>query len=170
MQTEDRFRWLVNVMEVKPGDRILEIGCGVGLAVEQIAPLLKKGKITAIDRSKPMIEKAIKRNEESIKKGTAAFLNKDFVKLPEDSGPYDKIFLFNINLFWTKASIAKEAAILRSLLSKKGTLYILYGPMVASGFNKIAGPVTKNLEREKFTIDKIINEQKVNCCCFIAKP
>jgi len=52
-------------MNIQPHSHILEIGCGVGLAVEQIVLLLKTGTITAIDHSRPMIEKAKKRSAKS---------------------------------------------------------------------------------------------------------
>jgi Methylase involved in ubiquinone/menaquinone biosynthesis len=61
----DRFHQAASLMNIQPHSHILEIGCGVGLAVEQIVLLLKTGTITAIDHSRPMIEKAKKRSAKS---------------------------------------------------------------------------------------------------------
>jgi protein-L-isoaspartate O-methyltransferase len=48
----ERFEWAVEVIDPAPSQRLLEIGCGQGVAVSLIAPLLSTGSITAIDRSK----------------------------------------------------------------------------------------------------------------------
>lgn len=150
-----------DTIDIQPHHHILEIGCGVGLAVEQIVPLLKTGTITAIDRSKPMIEKAKKRNAQK-----AAFVTQDLLQL--SSGSFDIIFCFNINFFWTKKSIAKEMAIIRNHLAKKGRLYIFYGPLFGAGFEKMNKPVHNNLAAENFSVKEVIHNKPLQCCCFVA--
>jgi len=127
MRSHERFNWAAQILNIKSGDCILEIGCGVGLAIEAITPFLKKGKITAIDRSAAMISKANQRNQEAIGEGKARIFNTEFLAFSDRTIKYDKIFCFNINLFWTQKSIMKEAAILKSLLEKRGLLYVFYG-------------------------------------------
>ena len=58
-----RLAWAVDTLDVQPGDRFLEIGCGHGVAVSLIGEKLAGGRITAVDRSPKMIEMARKRNE-----------------------------------------------------------------------------------------------------------
>jgi hypothetical protein len=60
--------------------------------------------------------------------------------------------------------------VIKSHLKKNGTLYILYGPMVASGFKKINRPITENLRTEKFEIIKVVQNETLTCCCFVARP
>jgi hypothetical protein len=48
----ERFRWAVETLDPAPSDRLLEIGCGPGVAVSLICETLSTGTITAIDRSK----------------------------------------------------------------------------------------------------------------------
>lgn len=168
MKSHDRFNWAAQILDIKAGNFILEVGCGVGFAVEEIVPLLTKGKITAIDRSPAMIAKAIHRNQKAIQQGKAEFLNTELLKLSKHSSRYDKIFCFNINFFWTQKSIIKEATILKSLLVTGGLLYIFYGPMMGDGFEKIAHLVSQNLKKEQFKLVKSINEARLGCCYFIA--
>lgn len=169
MKDHERFRWMMEVLEVKPNDSILEVGCGVGLAAEQVIPVFKKGKITAIDRSKTMIDKAIRRNAESIKKDKARFLTLDLLQFSGELKAYNKIFAFNVNLFWTQRTITKEAEIIRSHLSKNGLLYVFYGPMFAGWSEKIVNPVRENLEQEEFNVLDVLHQEELRCCCIIAR-
>jgi protein-L-isoaspartate O-methyltransferase len=168
MKTHERFTWAVDLLDIKSGDHIMEVGCGVGFAVEEIAARLTTGKIMAIDKSAVMIAKASERNKDSVQAGKVKFIQTDLARLEHGGNSFNKIFCFNINLFWTNNSISKEAAILKSRLAKNGSLYIFYGPMVASGLSKIQGPIVKNLEKENFKVVEIVYERRLNCCCFIS--
>src|SRR5919201_650208 len=61
----------VDTLEVGPADRLLEVGCGHGVAVSLVCERLTTGTITAIDRSPKMIEMATRRNREHVDAGRA---------------------------------------------------------------------------------------------------
>lgn len=122
-------------MNIHPNEKILEIGCGTGVAVERIASILTKGTITAIDRSDTMIKKAVKRNLQGINDKKVNIHRCELLQMRTDL-KYDKLFCFNVNLFWTIKSIKKEADILNSVITPKGLLYIFYGPLFGKGINK----------------------------------
>lgn len=169
MQTKpgDRFNWAIKIMNVLPEDKILEIGCGTGISIESIASNLTKGKITAIDRSKTMIEKATKRNLLYIKSKKAEVIHCNLLQLTKRV-TNNKVFCFNVNLFWTKKSIKKEADILKKIISPKGLLFIFYGPLFGDGLSKIRTPLIKSLAAEKLNVIDIIHDKTINCCCFIS--
>jgi precorrin-6B methylase 2 len=54
-----RVLWAVETLAVEPDDQLLEIGCCGGVAVSLICERLRKGTITAIDRSSTMVERAM---------------------------------------------------------------------------------------------------------------
>ena len=79
----ERFVWAVDTLAPDPADRVLEVGCGHGVAVSLVCERLTSGRITAIDRSKKMIEMAARRNREHVAGGravlkTAALEKADF--------------------------------------------------------------------------------------------
>lgn len=169
VQNSERFEWALGILKLKPNHKVLEIGCGVGLAVEMIAPKLKDGYIVAIDKSQPMIQKAIKRNGEFVKPNKAKFYRSELVDFSYDHA-FDKVFCFNVNLFWTQKNISLESKTIKSILAKKGSLYLLFGPMFPGGYKKIVTNVKAALEREKFEVMETIFNKKIECCCFVAKP
>lgn len=170
MEKHERFRWAVEILNVKPDDYILEIGCGVGLAVEAVAEHLITGKITAIDKSPAMIEKAIGRNQKNIEQDKAKFVRSELLGFKELHAKYNKVFSFNVNVFWTAKSISREISIIKSILLKKGLIYIFYGPMVGVGFDKIISPISKNLEKEKLKVIEFVHQRSLKCCCFVVAP
>jgi trans-aconitate methyltransferase len=62
----ERFVWAVDTLTLDPADRVLEVGCGHGVAVSLVCGRLTSGRITAIDRSKKMIEMAARRNRANV--------------------------------------------------------------------------------------------------------
>jgi trans-aconitate methyltransferase len=65
-KASERFVWAVDTLEVRPANRLLEVGCGHGVAVSLVRERLTTGTITAIDRSPKMIEMATRRNREHV--------------------------------------------------------------------------------------------------------
>jgi ubiquinone/menaquinone biosynthesis C-methylase UbiE len=167
MEKHARFSWATELMKIKSNDHLLEIGCGVGYALEEIAPLLKQGKITGIDRSDKMIKTAMQRNGRYIDEGKVELLKTDLLHLSIRQQQFNKVFCCNINLFWTQKSIEKEAAVIKTVLKKNGRLFIFYGPMVASGLGKIKEPLIQNLKKEKIKIKQDLYDKALNCCGFL---
>ncbi|WAZ26088.1 class I SAM-dependent methyltransferase [Streptomyces cinnabarinus] len=120
----------VALLDVGPADRVLEIGCGGGVAVQLVCELLETGSITAVDRSATAVARALSRNAALVEEGRAALARIPFTAaelaaegLSDRS--FDKIFAVNVNLFWTGPARA-ELALAASLLAPGGALYAFY--------------------------------------------
>lgn len=70
-----RVRWAVDVLSVQPTEKILEIGCGNGHAVELMCEQLTTGKVVGIDRSARAIRTAAANNRQCVDSGKVQFLN-----------------------------------------------------------------------------------------------
>ena len=68
----ERLRRVVERLDLRAGDRVLEIGCGHGVAATYV--LERGARLTAIDRSPKMIEAASRRNARYVEAGVAEFL------------------------------------------------------------------------------------------------
>src|ERR1044072_15400 len=102
-KASERFVWAVHTLEVRPADRLLEVGCGHGVAISPVCERLTTGTITAIDRSPKMIEMATRRNREHVDAGRAVL---EAVALEDaDLGDrsFAKVFAFTVDPLWLQA-------------------------------------------------------------------
>lgn len=164
----ERIRWAVEVISVQPREKILEIGCGNGHAIELICKQLATGNIVGIDRSTKAIHRAEANNQECVNSGKAQFYNTTLADLQLDER-FDKIFAINVNVFWTGPE--RELAALQPLMDKGGRLYLFYDPPTAGKLEKVIENAKKHLEAEKFTIVDVIQKRlpSNHSVCIIAK-
>jgi SAM-dependent methyltransferase len=91
----------LDLLEIRPEERILEIGFGPGLAVARAAELAWKGKVVGIDHSALMVEQAARRNASAIRAGRVELLLGSADALPHfDGDPFDKVVAVNVYMFW----------------------------------------------------------------------
>lgn len=93
-----RLQAIVDALPLRPGIRILEIGCGTGVAAREIARRIGNGHILGIDRSAKAIQHAEKSAGEEIAAGRAAFRRvavEDFTLDPGEA-PYDVAFAVRV--------------------------------------------------------------------------
>jgi SAM-dependent methyltransferase len=163
--TPDRIVWAVETLALDPSDRVLEIGCGHGLAVSPICERLLRGRLTAIDRSRIMIAAAQKRNaeylaERKVRFETVATADADFGRKR-----FSKIFAINVNLFWIDPS--RELPVVRRLLRPDGAFYLFYQPPSPAQLKPLAAKLARNLETGGFIVDRIISGSgsATGCLC-----
>jgi SAM-dependent methyltransferase len=126
----ERVVWAVQTLAVRPGDRLLEIGCGRGAAVSLICERLVDGRITAIDRSAVVIDAAARRNAECVRAGKAVFRCAELAAAEFAGERFDKVFAVNVNLFWVRPA-DRELRLVGRLLRPGGTLSLFYEPPTA---------------------------------------
>ena len=97
---QERNRWTVDLLDLRPGDRVLEIGYGPGLALALAAERAVSGEIAGIDRSSVMLEQASARNAAAIRAGHMRLSVGDLDNLDSLGGPFDKVYSVNVAMFW----------------------------------------------------------------------
>jgi ubiquinone/menaquinone biosynthesis C-methylase UbiE len=106
----ERLRSIVDQLDIRPDDRVLEIGCGHGVAATFVCERLEGGHLTAIDRSPKMIEAARRRNAAYVDAGKAEFLVANLEELDLGSRRFDKIFAVRVGLFHRDLNRARRLA------------------------------------------------------------
>jgi SAM-dependent methyltransferase len=72
-QISPRLQNIANSLPLKPGIRVLEIGCGPGALAREICLKIGNGYVLGIDRSDKAIKQAIELSQTEIKKGILKF-------------------------------------------------------------------------------------------------
>jgi ubiquinone/menaquinone biosynthesis C-methylase UbiE len=122
----ERLRRVVEGLGVRPGDRVLEIGCGHGVAATFVCERLDGGRLTAIDRSPKMIAAAASRNAEHVAAGRAEFLVMRLEELDLGNRRFDIAFAVRVGLFHREPERAR--ALVEPYLAPGGRIVSVFDP------------------------------------------
>jgi ubiquinone/menaquinone biosynthesis C-methylase UbiE len=106
----DRLRTIVDQLAIRPDERVLEVGCGHGVAATHVCEQLVDGRLTAIDRSAKMIEAAAARNSRYVAAGRAEFLVGSLEELDLGDRRFETIFAVRVGLFHREPEHAERLA------------------------------------------------------------
>lgn len=171
-KASERFIWAVGAMAVRPDDRLLEVGCGHGVAVSLVCEILDGGMITAIDRSPKMIEMATRRNRTHVDKGravleTTALEDADFV-----DRRFDRIFAFNVAPFWLQPQAAFGAV--REHLAPGGAVYLFWDARHCAPrrAGDLGTELSDRMREGGYSVDRVLVEdlRPVPAACVVGRP
>lgn len=119
-------RWTVSLLDIQPGDRILEIGFGPGVSTQIASGKACKGFVAGIDHSRIMVQAASQRNAAAIRSGLMELKHGDVSALPYPDESFDTAFSLHSIYFWPNpVDCLKE---LRRVLKPGGLLGITIQP------------------------------------------
>ncbi len=121
----ERLQSVIEQLDIRPDDRVLEIGCGRGVAATLACERLEEGHFTAVDRSAKMIQAATRRNAAYIEAGRAEFLVATLEDLDLEDRRFDKIFAVRVGLFHREPERARSI-VERWLAS--GGVFVFFDP------------------------------------------
>ena len=119
-----RNRWTVDIVNPEAGMRVLEVGCGPGVALHMC---LARDGVSAmgVDHSALMISHARRRNAASVRQGRLVLAEGSIEDVSADSPGFDKIFSVNVIQFVDADKFVQRAA---CLLKPGGLLAATYQP------------------------------------------
>jgi ubiquinone/menaquinone biosynthesis C-methylase UbiE len=97
--TGEANRWMVDCLEVGPGDRLLDVGCGPGLAVEYAAGV-RGARAAGVDVSEVMVRQARRRNRRAIARNVVEIQRADAARLPYADASFTAAATLNSLQFW----------------------------------------------------------------------
>jgi protein-L-isoaspartate O-methyltransferase len=147
-----RLAAIIEALPLRQGMRVLEIGCGPGVAARAVLHRIGNGHVLAIDRSAKAIAQATAGSVAELASGHLEFrciAVEDFV-LAKGERPYDLAFAVRVGALDGRYPAAGRTALGRLLqaLVKDGRLFIDGGnPLkeVALGVNEVRQAVTHYL-------------------------
>jgi SAM-dependent methyltransferase len=146
----DRVRWAVAVLDPAPSDRILEIGCGPGVAAGLMCERLRTGLLVAVDRSAVATRRTAARNAVHVTDGRLEVRTAALETLDVQAGSFDAAFSIDVNLFWTRLP-TRELEILARALRPGGALHVCYGAAGPTSAERMLTPIAEALRAHGFT-------------------
>jgi ubiquinone/menaquinone biosynthesis C-methylase UbiE len=123
---EPEARWTVELLNIQPDMRVLEIGFGPGVAIQYAAEQAVQGRVSGIDYSETMVQVARKRNASAIRDGLVDLQHGDVRSLPYENEVFDRAFTIHSIYFWAEPTTCLRE--LRRVLRANGVLAITILP------------------------------------------
>jgi cyclopropane fatty-acyl-phospholipid synthase-like methyltransferase len=121
-----RNQWTVGLLALEPSFRVLEIGCGPGLALEGCSAIVTKGSVVGFDHSEVMVKQAKKRLEAQIRTGRVKISLGSLDDVVEEREPYDRVFSLNVVQFFSDLNDAFRK--MHGCLNQGGMAVTTYQP------------------------------------------
>jgi ubiquinone/menaquinone biosynthesis C-methylase UbiE len=155
--------WVVDLLAIKPSDRVLEVGFGPGVVVQNLSRLVSMGHVAGVDPSREMVEQAQARNASAIQSGRVELRLGSAESLPFEDNSFDKALAINSMQVWPEPITGLREV--RRVLKSSGR--------VALGFTPYSGQPKEGLSelllRAGFTTPEVVEKDK-NFCALGRKP
>ncbi|URM89796.1 methyltransferase domain-containing protein [Streptomyces sp. MRC013] len=92
--------WTIEHMEVRRSQRVLDVGCGGGMAVKLLSERTPQGFVAGVDYSMDMVSQAVRRNADAIARGRVEVRHGDSAALPYDDAGFDHVSAIETFYFW----------------------------------------------------------------------
>jgi SAM-dependent methyltransferase len=91
----ERNAWTVQLLDIQPEDRVLELGFGPGVSIAEASRLAHRGLVVGVDHSETMLRMATQRNVAALEAGRVQLMEAPIDRLPDFEGRFDKVFAVN---------------------------------------------------------------------------
>jgi ubiquinone/menaquinone biosynthesis C-methylase UbiE len=92
--------WMVDLLAVQPQDRVLEVGCGPGTALQRFVAQASQGQVVGLDLSAVALSQAVRRNKTAVASGRLVVRIGDAAALDLRDGWFDKVASTHVLYFW----------------------------------------------------------------------
>lgn len=92
--------WTIEQVNIQPDDHVLDIGCGGGMTIKQIARIAEEGFVAGIDLSEIMVKQALKCNKAMVRSGHVEIKYGNVSNLPYKNESFDKVCSIESFYFW----------------------------------------------------------------------
>src|SRR6266853_1146221 len=148
---------VIEVLDVRPDDKILEVGFGPGVAIQMLLHRVPAGSVAGVDQSQEMVRQAAARNADALRSRRADLRYGSVERLPFADETFDKALAINSMQAWpdVRAGLREIRRVLK------------HGGNVALGFTVNSGQpkegVAELLAAAGFAQPRIVDKSKLFC-------
>ena len=154
-------QWAVDRLGAKPGDRVLELGSGHGVAVSLLCEQLgDTGLVVGVDRSATMTAAAGKRNAAHVAAGRARLLTAEVHEADLAGERFDKVLAVRFPPL-LRGDPAPALRAVREHLVDGGALVVVEHPPSAGRHRSVADAIVERLGQHGFSIESVVVEDGV---------
>lgn len=126
-QNKESNDWTISLLDIKPDDRVLEVGFGPGLAIQSAVQMASNGFVAGIDFSQAMLQQANKLNIVKIKEGRIELKNADVRAIPYNEDSFNKVFAVNVIYLWPDLPVVLKE--LKRVMKSGGILALYFASL-----------------------------------------
>jgi cyclopropane fatty-acyl-phospholipid synthase-like methyltransferase len=147
----------VERLELEPSHRVLEVGCGHGVAVSLICERLAQGRVLALDRSAKMVAAARRRNAAHIAAGRAEVRMASLHEAGFDDERFDRVLAIHVGVF-LRGDPGRELEVIAGCLADGGSLHLWDQPLDPAHVPSTAKRMSAVLETHGFRTGPVLVE------------
>jgi ubiquinone/menaquinone biosynthesis C-methylase UbiE len=115
-------RWGLSHISINLDAFILDVGCGGGKAIKDLARISSNGKVCGIDYSEEMVQLARKINKKYVENGHVEIMHGSVSSLPFHDGMFNLVTAFETYYFWQ--NLIDDLKEIKRVMKPGGTLLI----------------------------------------------
>ena len=93
-------RWTIELLGIRPHDSVLDIGCGGGMTIREMAGIATGGFVAGVDYSAVMVRQALRHNAAAVSAGRVAIKKGDIASLPFEDASFDRACAIESFNYW----------------------------------------------------------------------
>jgi ubiquinone/menaquinone biosynthesis C-methylase UbiE len=148
---------VIEALDVRPDDKVLEVGFGPGVAIQLLLHRAPAGSVSGVDQSQEMVRQAAARNADALRSRRADLRYGSVERLPFADETFDKALAINSMQAWPDARAGLRE--IRRVLK--------HGGNVALGFTVNSGQpkegVAESLAAAGFAQVRIVDRSRLFC-------
>ncbi|WP_336028980.1 class I SAM-dependent methyltransferase [Geodermatophilus sp. FMUSA9-8] len=149
-RASDRLAFVAGVVAAAPGERVLEVGCGAGVLVTELAAAVGDGTVVAVDRSARMAAATTRRNRAAVDAGRVRVHAVPLLDADLAGERFDAAVAVDVRAFWTPP--APEWDVLARVLAPGGRMVLGFSVMRPEDRERVPAAVAEAAGARGFAV------------------